>query len=47
MIDTKKDTSVHRGQRLHIPVVAWSTQLRPDLVDFVIPGNDDAIRSAH
>jgi small subunit ribosomal protein S2 len=48
VIDTKKEhIAVTEAQRLHIPVVAVvDTNCDPDLVDFVIPGNDDAIRSA-
>jgi small subunit ribosomal protein S2 len=37
---------VREGQRLNIPIVAITdTNCDPDLVDFVIPANDDAIRS--
>jgi small subunit ribosomal protein S2 len=33
---------------LHIPVVAVvDTNCDPDVIDYVIPGNDDAIRSAN
>jgi small subunit ribosomal protein S2 len=48
VIDTKKEhIAVTEAQRLHIPVVAVvDTNCDPDLVDYVIPGNDDAIRSA-
>jgi small subunit ribosomal protein S2 len=48
VIDTKKEhIAVTEAKRLHIPVVAVvDTNCDPDLVDFVIPGNDDAIRSA-
>ncbi|MEM9195413.1 MAG: 30S ribosomal protein S2 [Myxococcota bacterium] len=38
--------AVREGRKLHIPIVALTdTNCDPDLVDFVIPGNDDAIRS--
>ncbi|MFO0555542.1 MAG: 30S ribosomal protein S2 [Polyangiaceae bacterium] len=38
--------AVSEARRLGIPVVAITdTNCDPDLVDFVIPGNDDAIRS--
>src|SRR3954468_16286506 len=49
IIDTKKEhIAVTEAKRLHIPVVAVvDTNCDPDLVDYVIPGNDDAIRSAN
>ena len=38
--------AVNEGRKLHIPIVALTdTNCDPDLIDFVIPGNDDAIRS--
>jgi small subunit ribosomal protein S2 len=38
--------AVREGRKLHIPIVAVTdTNCDPDLIDFVIPGNDDAIRS--
>lgn len=38
--------AIKEGRKLHIPIVALTdTNCDPDLVDFVIPGNDDAIRS--
>ena len=38
--------AVREGRKLHIPIVALTdTNCDPDLIDFVIPGNDDAIRS--
>jgi small subunit ribosomal protein S2 len=48
VIDTKKEhIAVTEANRLHIPVVAIvDTNCDPDVIDFVIPGNDDAIRSA-
>jgi small subunit ribosomal protein S2 len=48
VIDTKKEhIAVTEANRLHIPVVAIvDTNCDPDVIDYVIPGNDDAIRSA-
>jgi small subunit ribosomal protein S2 len=48
VIDTKKEhIAVTEANRLKIPVVAVvDTNCDPDLIDYVIPGNDDAIRSA-
>lgn len=38
--------AVSEGRKLHIPIVALTdTNCDPSMVDFVIPGNDDAIRS--
>ncbi len=38
--------AVREGRKLHIPIIALTdSNCDPDLVDFVIPGNDDAIRS--
>ncbi len=38
--------AVSEGRKLGIPIVAITdTNCDPDLIDFVIPGNDDAIRS--
>jgi small subunit ribosomal protein S2 len=38
--------AVREGRKLHIPIVALTdTNCDPDLVDFLSPGNDDAIRS--
>jgi small subunit ribosomal protein S2 len=47
VIDTKKERiAVHESNRLGIPVIATvDTNCDPDGIDFVIPGNDDAIRS--
>ena len=40
-------TAVKEASRLGIPVIALvDSNCDPDLVDYVIPGNDDAIRSA-
>ena len=42
----KEHTAVLEARRLGIPVVApLDTNCDPDLIDFPIPGNDDAIRS--
>ncbi len=42
----KEHIAVHEANRLGIPVVAIvDTNCDPDNVDFVIPGNDDAIRA--
>jgi small subunit ribosomal protein S2 len=48
VIDTKKEhIAVTEANRLKIPVVAVvDTNCDPDVIDFVIPGNDDAIRAA-
>ncbi len=47
VIDPKKEhIAVSEANRLQIPVVAIvDTNCDPDLIDYVIPGNDDAIRS--
>ena len=47
VIDTKREhIAVKEARKLGIPVVAIvDTNCDPDEVDFVIPGNDDAIRS--
>ena len=49
VIDTKKEhIAVTEANRLGIPVVAVvDTNCDPDVIDFVIPGNDDAIRSSN
>jgi small subunit ribosomal protein S2 len=49
IVDTKKEhIAVTEANRLGIPVVAVvDTNCDPDLIDYVIPGNDDAIRSAN
>ncbi len=48
VIDTKKEhIAVTEANRLKIPVVAVvDTNCDPDIIDYVIPGNDDAIRAA-
>lgn len=47
VIDTRKEAiAVHEARKLNIPVIAVvDTNSDPDLVDYVIPGNDDALRS--
>ncbi|MGH9110194.1 MAG: 30S ribosomal protein S2, partial [Acidimicrobiales bacterium] len=47
VIDTKKEhIAVTEANKLRLPVVAVvDTNCDPDVIDFVIPGNDDAIRS--
>ena len=42
----KEDIAVHEANKLGIPVVAVvDTNCDPDNIDYVIPGNDDAIRA--
>lgn len=47
VVDPKKEhIAVAEANRLQIPVVAVvDTNCDPDMIDYVIPGNDDAIRS--
>jgi small subunit ribosomal protein S2 len=47
VIDPKKEhIAVHEAMRLGIPIVALvDTNCDPEGIDYVIPGNDDAIRS--
>ncbi|WJY68310.1 30S ribosomal protein S2 [Corynebacterium auris] len=47
IVDTNKEhIAVSEAQKLRIPVVAvLDTNCDPDVVDFPIPGNDDAIRA--
>ena len=47
IVDTNKETiAVGEARKLGIPVVAiLDTNCDPDLVDYPIPGNDDAIRA--
>jgi small subunit ribosomal protein S2 len=49
VIDTKKEhIAVNEARKLGIPVIAIvDTNADPDEVDFVIPGNDDAIRAVN
>jgi small subunit ribosomal protein S2 len=48
VVDTKKEhIAVDEARKLGIPVIAvLDTNCDPDEVDYPIPGNDDAIRSA-
>ena len=42
-----EETAVKEARRLGVPIIALvDTNCDPDMVDFVIPGNDDAIRAA-
>ncbi len=47
VVDTKKESiAVAEGRRLGIPIVAIvDTNCDPDPIDYIIPGNDDAIRA--
>jgi small subunit ribosomal protein S2 len=47
VVDTKREEiAIREARRLHIPVVALlDTNSDPDVVDYGIPANDDAIRS--
>jgi small subunit ribosomal protein S2 len=47
IIDPAQETiAVQEARKLRVPIVAITdTNCDPDLVDYVIPGNDDAIRS--
>jgi small subunit ribosomal protein S2 len=47
IVDPKNETiAVHEGRRLKIPIVAIvDTNCDPDVIDYAIPGNDDAIRA--
>ena len=49
ILDTKKETiAVTEANKLGIPVVAVvDTNCDPDVISYVIPGNDDAIRSGN
>ena len=49
ILDTKKeDIAVTEANKLGIPIVAVvDTNCDPDIVSYVIPGNDDAIRSGN
>ena len=41
-----EEIAVQEARKLHIPIVAITdTNCDPDLIDYVIPGNDDAIRA--
>jgi small subunit ribosomal protein S2 len=47
VVDTKREEiAIREARRLHIPVVALlDTNSDPDVIDYGIPANDDAIRS--
>ncbi len=47
VVDLKKEEiAIKEAKKLNIPIVAVvDTNCDPDLVDYVIPGNDDAIRA--
>ncbi len=47
VVDPKKEQiAVHEARIMGVPVIAIvDTNCDPDLIDFIIPGNDDAIRS--
>lgn len=49
VVDTEyEDIAIHEARILNIPIVAMvDTNCDPDLVDFVIPSNDDATRAIH
>ena len=49
VLDTKKeDIAVTEANKLGLPIVAVvDTNCDPDIITYVIPGNDDAIRSAN
>ena len=47
VVDPRKDhNAIAEARKLHIPIIAIvDTNCDPDEVDYVIPGNDDAIRA--
>jgi len=47
VVDPKKEAiAVREGKRLNIPIIAIvDTNCDPDEIDYLIPGNDDAIRA--
>ena len=47
IVDSKKEAiAIQEAKRLNIPVVGLvDTNCSPEFIDYVIPGNDDAIRS--
>jgi small subunit ribosomal protein S2 len=47
VIDSRKEEiAVHEANKLSIPVVALcDTNCNPDVIDYIVPGNDDAIKS--
>jgi small subunit ribosomal protein S2 len=47
VVDTEReDTAVHEANILDIPVLGIvDTNANPDVIDYIVPGNDDAMRS--
>jgi len=47
VVDPRKErNAINEARKLHIPIVAIvDTNCDPDEIDYVIPGNDDAVRS--
>jgi small subunit ribosomal protein S2 len=47
VVDPRKEhNAIAEARKLHIPIIAIvDTNCDPDEVDYVIPGNDDAIRA--
>lgn len=47
IVDPRKERiAVAEAKKLHIPIIAIvDTNCDPDEIDYVIPGNDDAIRA--
>jgi len=47
IVDPKRESiAVHEARKLKIPIVAIvDTNCDPDVIDYIIPGNDDAIRA--
>ena len=47
IVDPRKErNAIAEARKLHIPIVAIvDTNCDPDVIDYVIPGNDDAIRA--
>ena len=47
VVDSRKERiAVHEARRLNIPIISIvDTNCDPDEIDYVVPGNDDAIRA--
>ncbi len=47
VIDTRKEAiAIHEARKLNIPIIGVAdTNCDPDDIDFIIPGNDDALRA--
>ena len=47
VIDTKKEAiAIHEARKLNIPIIGVAdTNCDPDEIDYIIPGNDDALRA--